>query len=58
MGKIGVFGREGAVFGWESVNHSVSLSVEEHRECKGNSIYFMDNYWDWTDEDYSYGGHD
>ncbi|KAM7488409.1 hypothetical protein LguiB_025893 [Lonicera macranthoides] len=39
-------------------NHAVSLSAKEHRECKENSIYFTDNYWDRMDEDYLYGGHD
>ncbi|CAA3009150.1 Hypothetical predicted protein [Olea europaea subsp. europaea] len=39
-------------------NHTELLPVKEHPGCKGNAIYFTDDYWDRMDEDYSYGGHD
>ncbi|KAJ4722823.1 F-box protein SKIP23-like [Melia azedarach] len=42
-------------------NHSISVSVSSsvlEYYCKGNSIYFTDDYWDRMNEDYLYGGHD
>ncbi|KAA8531699.1 hypothetical protein F0562_006584 [Nyssa sinensis] len=39
-------------------NHSMSLSAVDFPECKKNSIYFTDDYWERMNEDYSYGGHD
>lgn len=36
------------------VNHSISISTEDLRNCKGNSIYFPGNYW--LDENW-YGHH-
>ncbi|KAL2463366.1 F-box protein SKIP23 [Forsythia ovata] len=39
-------------------NHSFCLPAKEHPGCKGNAIYFTDDYWDRMDEDYCYGGHD
>ena len=37
-------------------NHSMSVSTNDFPECKRNSIYFTDHYWERMNEDYSHGG--